>query len=333
MKHSLLTIAALTSLAGLGSYAAEPLKALPVVTLSNNLGHFDHMCGDDKSHRLFVSDEDSNTMEVLNIDTGERLKTITGVYVPHNSVFLPQLNQLLATDGGGHLRFYDGTTYKLIREVKLLVNCDFMGYDPVTKLVYVTNGGHYGEMDHAQLSIVHTVTGEHLGDIMLPAAHIEAVAIEKAGPRIFVDASDHNSILVVDKKQKKVVDEWKIPGEGENDALTFDEKNKRLFVGCREPGHMVVFNTDSGKIIADLPIADKTDDMSFDAKRHRIYISGEDYVTVIQENDPDHYSDIGHVKTGKGGYTSTFMPGLGRFYVATRPKEGAPTLQGFQAQD
>lgn len=358
MKHRPLIMMLSMTLASLGTLHAQdksPLRALPVIQMSNNLGHFDHMSADAGGKRLFISDEDSNTLEVVDLGTGQSIQTIAGwsaaglalpsnastgssdsrvVKVPHNSLFLPDRNLIIVNDGGGYCRFVNGFNYKLIRAIKLQLNCDFIVFDPKTKYVYVTNGGHAIKgMDHGYLSIINTLNAEHLGDILLPAAHIEAVTIEKAGSRIFVDASDHNSVLVIDKGQKKVVDEWKIPDAGMNIAMALDEKNKRLFVGCWKPARVVVFDTDSGKAVASVPTAELTDDMSFDAARNRIYVSGEGYVSIIQEKDPDHYSEIGQIPTGKNSHTSTFIPELSLFVVASKPIEGrAPELQPFQAQ-
>lgn len=337
MKHPLLITTLLaTSLAGLGtSYAQEvqALRALPAVTLPDNGGHFDHMGVDAKNKRLFMSDEDDGTVEIVGLESGKHLNTLKGFKVPHNIMYLPETNQVLVTDGGGYIRFLDGDTFKVQKEIKLQINCDFMVYDPTTKYVYVTNGGHTAKLNYGYLGIINTKTMTHEGDIRLDAAHIEAVAMEQKGSRIFVDFSDRNSVGVADRVQKKVVAEWKIPDAGENIAIALDEDNKRLFVGCREPARMVVFDTDTGKAIASLPITENTDDMSYDAARKRIYISGAGFVSVIQQIDADNYKVIQSAETGKAGYTSTFAPEVSRFYVASRPKEGsAPQLQIFQAE-
>jgi DNA-binding beta-propeller fold protein YncE len=337
MKTPLLSILLLVLLiAPLGRSLTQdtsPLTAVTTIPMPKNIGHFDHFGVDIKGKRLFISDEDSNTVEAVSLDSGKHLYTIKGLTRPHNILYLPERNELIVTDGGGNVRFLRGSDYKVIRTVKVALNADFMFYDTRTKYVYVTNGGHVAKLDHGYLSIINTVTGKHLGDIVINGAHIEAVAGELNGPRIFVNMTDRNAVAVVDRNKKKVIAEWKIPEAGENIPIELDEKNKRLFVTCREPAQLVVFDTDSGMVISRLPIVGTSDDMSFDSARKRIYVSGEGSISVIQQDDPNNYSKIAEIPTGPGGHTSIFVPHLSRFFVASRPSEGStPKLQVFEAR-
>ena len=69
--------------------------------------------------------------------------------------------------------------------------------------------------------------------------------------------------------------------------------------------------------------------MSFDAVRKRIYISGTEMATVIQQRDADHYEVIADVPTGYRAKTSLFVPELDRLYVALSGKDmsGKPLLK------
>ena len=54
---------------------------------------------------------------------------------------------------------------------------------------------------------------------------------------------------------------------------------RRLFVGCRQPARLLIFDATSGRIAADLAISGDTDDLFYDAKLKRIYIScGEGFI-------------------------------------------------------
>jgi hypothetical protein len=46
-----------------------------------------------------------------------------------------------------------------------------------------------------------------------------------------------------------------------------DEKNHRLFVACRD-GSMNVLDSDTGKVLQNLPISTGVDDMVFDPASH-----------------------------------------------------------------
>jgi hypothetical protein len=99
--------------------------------------------------------------------------------------------------------------------------------------------------------------------------------------------------------------------------MSLDERNHRLFVGCRKPAKMLVLDTDSGRTVASVDCVGDTDDLFYDPQQKRIYISGgEGAVDVIEQIDVDHYRRIERVKTAPGARTSLFVPELRRLYVA-----------------
>jgi len=65
-------------------------------------------------------------------------------------VYRPDVNRIYATDGShteGALRIYDGTTYELIKSLKMLPDAASMDYDPSTHYLYLTNGGDFANLD------------------------------------------------------------------------------------------------------------------------------------------------------------------------------------------
>lgn len=88
---------------------------------------------------------------------------------------------------------------------------------------------------------------------------------------------------------------------------------------------MMVLNTDSGKIIARVPTVAVADDMWYDAARMRIYISGgEGMISVIEQQDANHYRTVAQIETAPGGRTSQFVPELNRLYLAVSRQGNHP---------
>jgi hypothetical protein len=99
--------------------------------------------------------------------------------------------------------------------------------------------------------------------------------------------------------------------------MTLDEANHRLFVGTRDPPKLMVFDTNSGKLVSILDIANDADDIFYDAVKKRIYVlCGEGFVKIFQQQDANHYSIIASIPTASGSRTSLFVPELHRFYLA-----------------
>ena len=84
-------------------------------------------------------------------------------------------------------------------------------------------------------------------------------------------------------------------------------------------------SNESGKIIARIPSVTYADDAWYDAANKRVYVSGGGgFITVIQEQDADHYQRIAQLKTAEGGRTSCLVPQLNRLYLGVWGQGGQP---------
>lgn len=120
-----------------------------------------------------------------------------------------------------------------------------------------------------------------------------------------------------------------------NFPMALDEANGRLFVGCRQPARLVVFDPASGKPVTDLAISGDTDDLFYDAERKRLYLScGEGFVDVIGQRDADTYQLRERIPTRAGARTSFFSGDLNEFYLAVPLRgEHEAEIRVFQPQN
>jgi len=96
-----------------------------------------------------------------------------------------------------------------------------------------------------------------------------------------------------------------------------------LFIGTRSPAKLLVLDTDMGKVITSLDSSGDADDIFYDGKNERIYVSGgEGAISVFEQTDPDTYRLDGKVDTAKGARTSLFVPDSGTLYIAV-PHNGS----------
>ena len=167
-------------------------------------------------------------------------------------------------------------------------------------------------------------SGETVAEIAL-SGHPESFQLEANGTRIFVNVPDANHVAVVDRVKRAVVATWPIGDAEANFAMALDEPGRRLFVATRLPSLLLVYDIDSGRVIAQLPIGKDADDLFFDAARKRLYvICGEGRIDVVRQVDPDHYSIEASVGTAPRARTGLFVPEDGRLYVAAPAAADAP---------
>lgn len=318
---------------GASAQSKLPLRLLQTIPLPDlKPGDFDHFAVDLAGNRLFLTAEANNAVVVMDLKTNKLIHTIPDLEEPHSMLFIPAAKQLWVITGGA-AKIFDTTSYALTETVKLTEGADASVYDAANHLLYVTAGGSDAKLAYSLISIVNTSTRKKVGDIKVDSANLESMAIEKNGPRLFVNIRDKSLVGVADRDKRTVTSTWPLGELHGNTPLAYDEANHRIFVVGRKPPSLEVLDSDSGKIIATLPSAEMTDDMAFDPASKRIYSVCSDFTVVYLQKDADHYEELGRVPTGFRAKTAILVPQLKRYYVAApRHESDAAGVKVFEVQ-
>jgi hypothetical protein len=313
MRHSLFHSALLLALSvGMpAAHAAQgPLQLQQTIPLPGVEGRIDHMDLDAAGERLFVAALGNNTLEVVDLRKGQRMHSITGLGAPQGVAYVPELDRIfVANDEGGICKIYDGKSYQPIGEVDLKDDADNVRYDEPSKRIYAGFGG-------GGIQIINAEEGKPIGSAKL-SGHPEAFELEKQGRRIFVNIPTARQVAVIDRDQRKVVATWKTDGAFGNFPMALDERNHRLFIGCRLPSKLVVLNTESGNVVTKIDISGDPDDLFYDSKRHRIYaICGAGKIDIIAQADANTYKVSATIDTADGARTGLLVPESDILFVA-----------------
>ncbi len=323
MRKSLKSYVMILALCAVTVKAQEklPLKLIVSTPMPGFTGDFDHFGLDLKGNRLFLAAEEHKTVEVFDLQTGERIHSIPGFGQPLMMVYLPESNRLVVTDGGDSaVHLVDCKKYKIIETIKLGQGVDHGVLDPVNKYYYVESGGGSNAPTHV-LAIIDTKSFRHIGDVAgLPGSSNEGMVIDRAGKKLYVNLTDTAEVGVIDLASRQFVARWPLPDAREAHAIVLDEPNHRIFTATRKPARFIVFDTDTGKVVTSLPCVGVNSDMSLDASRRRVYVTGSETASVFEQRDADHYEHIAEVPTAYRAKSSIFVPELKRLYVAASGK-------------
>jgi DNA-binding beta-propeller fold protein YncE len=333
MKVLLGLLAAASTLLSAGAALAEgvankaPLRLVSKIALPGIDGDFDHFTADVKGNRLFLAAEEHHTVEVFDLHSGKKLHSIAGFDTPHSMLYVPDANKLFVVDGGkgGSVQVLNATTYAPQKSIKLSEDADALVYDSAAHILYVGNGGKEAGNDYSFVTAIDTNKDEKVGEIKVPSANLEAMALQKQGSLLYVNMRDKNQIGVIDRKTNAIVATWQLSKVLHNTPMVLDEPDHRLLIAGRKPGVFGVVSTDSGKEITALPAADGVDDMSFDPSTKMLYLACADgVVSVFRQIDADHYESAGSVPSGYRGKIGLLVPELRRYYVVSSKKGAVP---------
>ena len=284
---------------------------------------YDYLRFDGDSHRLYVAR--GTEFDVLNSDTGEVIRRITGLKRTHGIALVPSVGKGYITDGDGHtVTVVELKTLAVVTTIAVGgIKPDAIEFDPTSGKVYYADGGSH------EIVAIDPATDTVSGRVLLEGK-LEGLTFDGKG-RLFVNTEDKSEIQVVDTASLKAVGKWSVaPGDG-GTGIAIDTEHHRLFTACGN-NLMVVVNADTGAVVGTVEIGEDPDGCAYDAGRGLIYTSNLDgTLSVIKQDSADHYSLARTVKTEFGARTiaidtagdRVFLPG-GTFGPAPAPTPSVP---------
>jgi hypothetical protein len=286
-----------------------PLAPERTIALKGVTGRIDHMAVDLGRKRLFVAELGNATLDVIDLTSGTVIHRIEGLKEPQGVGYSPSADVLaVANAGDGSVRLFRGADLSPAGNVDLGNDADNVRLDTRTgNLVVGYGSGGLAVIDPARATLV--------ARISLPA-HPEGFQLDPNTRRAFVNVPDARQIVVVDLEAQRPAGTWRMPDMRDNFPMALDAANNIAAVAFRSPARLVLFDASVGNQVATLASCGDADDVFFDTKRQRVYVScGAGSVDVWQRHGGG-YHHISSIRTASGARTSLFVPEWDRLFVA-----------------
>jgi len=280
-------------------------------------GPWDILTIDTAARRLYLS----HATKVIVVDlernaiTGEIAET-PGV---HGFVVAPELQRGFSSNGKeAKASVVDLKTLRTISKPETGENPDALLYESKRGEVYVFN--HMGK----SATVIDAKNASVVATIPLDGSPEFAVADTATG-RIYCNLEDKNEVAVIDAAKREVVARWALtPGE-EPTGIALDAAHHRLFSACHNK-LMAMLDTESGKVVATVPIGAGVDGCAFDDSTQLAFAScGEGITTIAREETPAKLHVVQTLKTERGARTMALDPKTHRIYLPTAQFEAAPS--------
>lgn len=307
---------------------------LPMIqrsVLNGVSGRIDHMGVDLVSNRLYVAAKNQGSVEMLDVANSKQQPAISGLAEPLGLLVVSDRRKLVVSCGGDNsVRVFslnDAGDPTPERSVSFEGETDPIRYDPASGRVFVGHGVNLGSFDLA--------TGERGPSVKLPGMP-EGFVVDPASNRVYVNIPSSGQIVVIDRgadNSMKIADTWTIKDATGNYPMAMDLASGHLFVVCRNPAKLVVFDTRSGKELGQLDCTGDADDCWWDPLLKRVYVScGGDggFVEVYSQSSEggkvSEYSKYHQERTNVGCRTSVWVPEQRRLIVAAPSLGTDPTF-------
>ena len=307
MKNKLILLVYTTLMSASLLFAQSEYKILNRIHLDGD-GGWDYLTVDEATNRLFVSH--GTMVQVVDLSTGMLAGTIPDLKGVHGVAIAGNLNKAFISCGrDSSVVVVDLKTLKFMAKVKVTgANPDAILYDPYSHKVLTYNGGSANAtvLDAKTLKVVETI----------PLDGKPEFSVTDGEGKIYVNNEDKNMVYVINAKTLKVEQKWSItPGE-EPTGLAIDKVKHRLFSVTDK--QMIILDSETGKVVANVPIGERVDGVVFDPGKKRAYSSnGEGSVTVVEEVNENEFRVVETITTQPGARTIGINTKTHRIYLST----------------
>ena len=301
-------LALLAAAAPLAAQAPPPYHVAKSIPIGGE-GGWDYLAVDTAAHRLYVSH--GTRVEVVDLVRDTAVGFIPNTPGVHGIAVAHSLGRGFTSNGrDSTVTIFDINTLATIGTVNVGArNPDAIMYDPVSRRVFTMNGGS------GNATAIDAATGAVVGMVALNGR--PEFAVSDGRGRVYVNIEDSSAVVAFNARTLQVEARWPLAPCEEPSGLAMDHAHRRLFAGCSNK-LMAVMDADNGRVVATLPIGQGVDANRFDPATGFAFAScGEGVLTVVHEDDPDHYTVVGNVPTARGARTMALDLTTHRVFLST----------------
>jgi YVTN family beta-propeller protein len=272
-------------------------------------GGWDYLAVDPESKLLYITR--GNHVIVVDTTQGKQVADITGLHGTHGVVFSSDGVHGYITDGGANqVVKFNRKTNTIEKTIPAGTGPDGAVFEPVTKTVWAFNGRSHN------VTVIDTTTDQVVATVPLPGKPEFPVA--DGNGFVYDNIEDKSEIVKLDAKAHTLAATWPVAPCESPSGLSIDVAHRRLFPVC-DNQMMAVVDADSGKVIATPAIGDGPDAGRFSPSDQYAFSSngGSGTLSVIHEDDPNHYSVVQNLATKRGARTMAMDRDGSHLYVVT----------------
>ena len=245
---------------------------------------------------------------VVDIDTNKVVGDIADTPGVHGIAIAPELNKGFTSNGRANTAtIFDLRTLKLLGQVKTGENPDAILYNSVSKRVFTFNGRS------KDATVFDAVSGEVAGTIALGGKPEFAAADGKG--KVYVNIEDTNEVVEIDSRKLALTKRNSLKPCEEPTGMGLDAEHHRVYSGCHNKV-MTILDTETGKVIAAVPIGEGVDGNGFDPKTGLAFsANGDGTLTEVRESSPGKFEVVETVATQRGSRTMAIDPKTHNIYL------------------
>lgn len=283
---------------------------------------FDYLTIDPDDHYLISAHLGAGQTYVIDLRTNMVVATVKDTPGAEGVEYVPELKKFYTSDAGDNtIGVVDLHTMNLIKKLPTERKPDGSAYAAPFHKLYVSD-----ERGHAEAIV------DVQKDVIVKTLHFDSETgmpqYDPVARKVYVNLQDQNLLAVIDPATDSVIGRYPVGRCEGNHGMALDPKHHRAFLSCEGNDLMTVFDLDSHKPVAYLPMAEGPDVIKFDPGPDRIYVacySGA--ISIFHQDDSDHYRKIEDFKVQHAVHSLAVDPETHRVYTPEQEENGRPVAR------
>jgi DNA-binding beta-propeller fold protein YncE len=319
----------------MAAYAADTgggaLRQVGVIDLPGPPGRrFDYLAIDYDDDYLFVNHLAAAVLYVIDLKTNTVVKTIADVPGGEGVEYVPELKKIYTSNAWDNtIGIIDLRHMRVVKKLPTDAKPDGSAYAPPFHKLYVSDerGNAVAVVDVLADTIVTTLHFD--GETGMPQ-------YDPVGRQVYVNLQDDDMVAAIDPATDAVAGRYAVEGCQRNHGMALDAEHRRAFLACQGNNVLAVFDLDTHRAIAHIPLPRGADVVKFDPGLGRVYVAcAVGAISVIQEDDPDHFRKVEDVPVQRKVHSLEVDLRTHRVYAPEEQENGEPVarLLIFEAVD
>jgi YVTN family beta-propeller protein len=303
--------------------AGQTLQQVAAIALPGPPGRrFDYLTIDDEGRQLFSAHLAAGLLYVIDLRNNTVVASVTDVPGVEGVAYIGQGRKVYTSNWyENKIGVVDLGQMKVVKKIPTEDKPDGIAYAAPFHKAYVS--------DERAKAVAVIDTRE---DRVITTLHFDSETgvpqYDHVARKVYVNLQDQNVLAVIDPGTDTVVGRYPVAGCKGNHGMAIDPERRHAFLSCEGNDALAVFNLETNKVIAHLPMAKGADVVQVDPGLGRIYVAcGSGAISVFQMDDPDRFRKIEDVRVPKKVHSLVVDVRTHRVYAPAEEEDGRPVAK------
>lgn len=303
--------------------AAGPLKPAGFIEVPGPKGkRFDYLTIDSSRNYLFATHLGAGLLYVIDLKTNRVIKAISDLPGIEGVEIAPDAKKVYTSNWfENKIGVVDLESLKLIKKIATQAKPDGIAYAEPFHKIYVSD-------ERAQAEAVVDVAKDEIVKTLHFESETGNVRYDPVSRHILVNLQDKNAISDIDPATDREIAQYPAGQCRGNHGMALDSEHRLAFLACEDNNLVTVFDLNSHKPTAYLPMAEGGDVIAYDPGLRRIYVAcSSGFISVYQEDDAQRVRKLGDVPLEKKIHSLAVDVNSHKLYVPEQEAGGKPAAR------